>query len=144
VPCENSVREISIPTAFAVNALYACHGICTLNDEGYTKTANSLEQKFIFCTVIITIITPTQLVTIQDRTQRTTSTQYTRKGAESVGFSYFSCVYINDTFVTSKFAVLYISDLNFIIVAQLFNVCWRSEVKWRKATEISLQKGAER
>jgi hypothetical protein len=45
------------------------------------------------------------------------------------GFSCFTYFYTNNTYITSKFIVLYMSDLNFIIVAWLFNVCCISEVK---------------
>jgi hypothetical protein len=40
--------------------------------------------------------------------------------------------YTHNTFITSKFIVLYMSDLKFTTVAWLFTVCSRSEVKTRQ------------
>jgi hypothetical protein len=49
-------------------------------------------------------------------------------------FSYFAYFYANNTFITSKFIVLYMSDVRFIIVSWLFNVCCRFEVKTAQKT----------
>jgi hypothetical protein len=47
-----------------------------------------------------------------------------RRGAANFLAFPSSCI-----FISSKFIVLYMSDLNFVIVARLFNVCCRFEVK---------------
>jgi hypothetical protein len=47
------------------------------------------------------------------------------RGADKSLASHFTYFYVNNTFIASKFIVLYMSDLNFIIVARLFIVCCR-------------------
>jgi hypothetical protein len=52
--------------------------------------------------------------------------------------SYFTYFNANNSFITSRLIILYISDLNFITVVRLFNVCYRSEMKMAQTAEISL------
>jgi hypothetical protein len=56
-------------------------------------------------------------------------------GVLILGFSYFTYFYTNNAFITTKFIVFYMSDLNFITVARLFNVCCRSEMKMGQRDE---------